>query len=173
LVSSLNYGDHASGANVADYQLALAMIEENKNIRHFNQMENDKVLDLFKECHIALLPTYDDTYGYSVLEAQASGCPVISTNGSALSEINNNKLGWVIEVPLFEDNRSVPRTAEAKEVFRTKVVDSLVTILTEAVKTPSIITKKAHLCLESIESRHSPKHVSDRLKKIYSQMLQD
>ena len=38
--------------------------------------------------HIGLLPTYNDSYGYSVIEFFSYGCPVITTNILALPEIN-------------------------------------------------------------------------------------
>lgn len=53
-----------------------------------------------KKSDVGLLPTWADTYGYSVLEFQACGCPVISSNTRGLPEINNNEAGWIINMPL-------------------------------------------------------------------------
>ena len=50
---------------------------------------NSEVMNILKNTHVGLLPTYADTYGYSVLEAQSFGCPVITTNIRAMPEINN------------------------------------------------------------------------------------
>ena len=64
-----------------------------KWISYVPKLTNNETLELMKKSHIGLLPTYADTYGYSVLEFQAAGCPVITTNVRALPEINNNNLG--------------------------------------------------------------------------------
>lgn len=45
-----------------------------------------------KKAHVCLLPTWMDTFAYSVLEAQACGTPVISTSLRALTEINNENV---------------------------------------------------------------------------------
>ncbi len=45
---------------------------------------------------IGMLPSYADTYGFSVLEAQA-GNAVITTDIRALPEVNNPAVGWLIK----------------------------------------------------------------------------
>ncbi|MFH4294310.1 glycosyltransferase, partial [Acinetobacter baumannii] len=69
-----------------------------KNIKIYSNVDNNKVIEMIREHHIGLFPTWADTFGYSVLEFQACGCPVISTDVRALSEINNNDIGWLINV---------------------------------------------------------------------------
>ena len=49
-------------------------------ITHYETLPNDYVLELMREQHVGLLPTWSDTYGYSVLEFQGIGVPVITTN---------------------------------------------------------------------------------------------
>ncbi len=81
-------------------QRTAAFIQGNREwINYFPQLPNSEVLDMMKKAHIGLLPTYADTYGYSVLEFQAAGCPVVTTNVRSLPEINDNDKGWLIEVP--------------------------------------------------------------------------
>jgi len=48
---------------------------------------------------LALLPTCAETHGDVVLEAQANGCPVITTDIRTLPEINPSEIGYLIEVP--------------------------------------------------------------------------
>lgn len=52
---------------------------------------NEQVLEILKNAHVGFLPTIADTFGYSVLVMQASGCPVVNNNpiryGERLSEI--------------------------------------------------------------------------------------
>jgi glycosyltransferase involved in cell wall biosynthesis len=43
-------------------------------------MNNQQVLELMSTCHLNLLPTLHDTYGFSVLEGFANGLPAITTD---------------------------------------------------------------------------------------------
>ena len=77
ILSGLAYGDYASHTTEEDYKRALVLIAQmGRCATHIHYLENDQVLELLKRTHVSLLPTYDDTYGFSVLEAQAAGCPV-------------------------------------------------------------------------------------------------
>lgn len=98
IVSSLNYGDYATNTTEEDQKAALQIIKKYpKNIHHFPSLPNSKVIELYKNSHVGLLPTWADSFGYSVLEAQAAGCPCITTDIRALPEINNDDIGWIIE----------------------------------------------------------------------------
>src|SRR5690606_873447 len=100
IVSSMNFGDYATHTNESHFELAQTIIDQfPNNIKHYKHLKNEEVLDLFKKTHVGLLPTWADSFGYSVLEAQACGCPVITTDIRALPEINNNDIGWLIKVP--------------------------------------------------------------------------
>lgn len=106
-MSSLNYGDYASCTTKKDYQEALKIISRyQSNIKHYVRLPNQEVLKLLKNTHVGLLPTWADSFGYSVLEAQAAGCPVITTDVRAHPEINNNEIGWVMEVPKKVNGRA-------------------------------------------------------------------
>ncbi|WP_241627814.1 glycosyltransferase, partial [Rosenbergiella epipactidis] len=68
--------------------------------------------------HIGLLPTWADTYGYSLLEFMAAGCPVISTNVRALTEINSSDRGYIINLPLNNIKEVFIKNEEDKESIR-------------------------------------------------------
>ena len=82
IVSKLDYGDYVSFSNKIDQLNALEIINKNDQIQLFDSLPNSEVIDLFKSAHVGLLPSFEESYGYSVLEAQACGCPVITTNGA-------------------------------------------------------------------------------------------
>ncbi|MCC9168227.1 glycosyltransferase family 4 protein [Pontibacter harenae] len=171
IVSDLQFGDYASRATKEDQILAMNIINKYKQIEHYNQLPNISVLEVLRKTDVGLLPTYDETYGYSVLEAQAAGCPVITTNGAALSEINNNDIGWLIEVPLVEDNRSIPRTKEAKEIFSEIVEGQLDAIVRSIIEDRNVIMKKGAKALQRIEEEHCPFKVAKILETIYDAAL--
>ncbi|MDP4269942.1 MAG: glycosyltransferase [Bacteroidota bacterium] len=65
----------------------------------------DQKWQLFKEADIFVLPTYSENFGIVVVEALASGTPVITTVGAPWEELVKNKCGWWTELgtePLLE-----------------------------------------------------------------------
>lgn len=92
IISELGWMDYASETDKKKWEHKLASIPW---ITWYRSLENRDCLELIKHAHIGVLTTLQDTYGYSTLEMQACGCPVISTNIRACSEINNDNCGWI------------------------------------------------------------------------------
>lgn len=168
IVSSMQYGDYATKTNQENYSLALKMIDSNKKISHFKKLPNENVIRLFKESHVGLLPTYADTYGYSVLEAQACGCPVVTTNIRALPEINNEDCGWVINVPKDNLGNGELSTEEERNYFSNHISEQLYIILKEILNHPEEIFKKGEKSLERIKDIHDPVKHAETLSQIYN-----
>jgi len=100
IVSSLRLEPYAAHETEADVEWARQKLSENADwIEYYPQLPNAEVLELLKRADVGLLPSYADTYGLSVLEAQACGKPVITTDIRALPEINPETAGWLIKVP--------------------------------------------------------------------------
>ena len=71
IVSSLTYGDDVSKTTVEDFKSAKEIIAKYpNNIEHYEWLPNHEVLKLLASSHVSLLPTFADSYGYSVLEAR-------------------------------------------------------------------------------------------------------
>jgi len=147
---------------------AKKIIHENRDwIEYWDGLGNDKVLSLMKGAHIGLLPTYADTYGYSVLEFQAAGCPVISTNVRALPEINNNETGWVIEVAKNRLGEAIYTTEEDSAEISSAIKKGLTCAITEIMDNRELIYRKANASIERIKIKHSPKEFARKLGEIY------
>lgn len=178
IVSSLEYGDFASKATKDDFKEAQRIITKHENIIHYKSLPNKKVLDLFKNNHVGLLPSYADTYGYSVLEAQAAGCPVITTDIRALPEINSREYGWMIKLPKYESGhynelgRARYRTKEGREKISTAIEEQLETIIEEILNDPETIKLKGKKSLARINREHDPKKHANRLYEIYQKALE-
>ena len=170
IISDLKYGDYASTSTVENLNEAKTIINKHANILHYNSKPNTEVLDLLKVADLALLPSYDETYGYSVLEAQACGCPVVTTNGGAFSEINNNRCGWVIEVPL-KGNRSIPYSETEKSKFINIVEENLEIIIRDLVADKSILLEKGKRCLDRIANEHDVQTAAINLELIYDRAI--
>lgn len=149
-----------------------AFIRDNQDwVKYYPQLPNTEVLELMKKAHIGLLPTYADTYGYSVLEFQAAGCPVISTNVRALPEMNDNEMGWMIEVPKNHLGEAFYATESDRMSLSEAICIGLEKAVHEIFTDRSIILQKAGKSILSIEHSHSRIDFATRMNNIYLDAL--
>jgi glycosyltransferase involved in cell wall biosynthesis len=168
LVSALRIDNYATKEGPEDVKRASQFIQENSDwITHFHRLPNNEVLDLMKRSHIGLLPTYADTYGYSVLEFQAAGCPVITTNVRALPEINDNEKGWVIDVPKDRLGEAIYETPEDRQVISEAIRTGLKQAVHEIFSDRTVIENKSDKAIAGIRDHHSPSDFAARMQKIY------
>lgn len=75
-------------------------IENNPNIVLTGKLRRNLVLKkYYPKADIFVLPTISDAFGFSLLEAQAFGLPIVSTNQHAIPEIiENEKSGLLIDI---------------------------------------------------------------------------
>lgn len=172
VVSSLEFGDYASKATREDRAWARQLIDKHKDrIEYFRRLPNNEVIKLFKRSHVGLLPSYGDTYGYSVLEAQSCGCPVITTDIRALPEINNDETGWLIEVPKDQRRDGQLSTPEERQFYSQIVADNLYRIIREIIEDPHRVREKGIHSLDRIRTHHDPGEHAKQLEAIYSDAL--
>jgi len=136
-------------------------------IRHWGAIPNDQVLALLRETHVGLMPTHYDTYGYFVLEAQASACPVITTDAVALPEINGDEVGWVINVDKDAYGTPLYTTAAEYRRLHESIEASLIQTIQEIVNHPEMIQRKGLNALERIRRDHDPRKTAEKLEAIY------
>lgn len=122
---------------------------------------------------MALLPTYADTYGYFVLEAQACGCPVVTTDIRALPEINNNECGWLINVIKDENGNAILNTSEQRRIFSKEIMEQLAQIIEQIIKNPLEIIVKGKKAIKRIKNIHSPNQHANQLYKVYSNSVKE
>ena len=174
IVSSLRLEPYAARETEVDRAWALQFIEENLDwIEYHPDLPNDELMELMKTCDVGLLPTYADTYGLSVLEAQACGLPVITTDVRALPEINNADVGWLIRVPKNELGEALYSTLEERERLSQQIQSGLEAIVRNIVADPSVIHIKALKSLERIRQMHDPTVYAQKLREIYQEALEN
>ena len=174
IVSSLRLEPYATRETEVEKDWAVRFIEENSDwIEYYSSLPNDKTIELIKKCDIGLLPTYADSYGFSVLEAQACGLPVISTDVRALPEINNTDIGWIIRVPKNDLGEALYFTAEERERLSQQIQAGLEAIVHNIVADPSVIFEKAVKSIERIREMHDPTAYAQKLRGIYQDALQE
>jgi glycosyltransferase involved in cell wall biosynthesis len=172
IISSLLIDNYAAHETEEDVKRARLIISKNRDwIKHYPSLPNHEVIDLMKTMHVGLLPTYADTYGYSVLEFQACGCPVISTNVRALPEINNNKIGWLIDIPKNQLGEAIYTSKEDRAKISGKIKDGLEAIIPSILSDREVIVKKSNAALQKIKDNHSPEQHSKKLHEIYQRAL--
>ena len=168
VVSSLRLEPYAAQETEEDLTWARQIIASKpKWLEYYEELPNSEVLDLLKNADVGLLPTWADTYGLSVLEAQACGCPVITTDVRALPEINNNRVGWLIRVPKDELGEAFYGTGEDRQRLSQEIQNGLESIIRSIVAEPAMIALKGQAALERIRTEHDPYAYAERLRQIY------
>lgn len=140
-------------------------------LNYYEELNNETVLKLIKESHVGLLPTYGDTFGFSVLEMQASGVPVVTTNRQALKEINNDNCGWIIDTYNYADVDKRYYIESDISKYEEFVQAELYKIVEDICIKPEQIQIKAVNAYERVRRDHSIDKYSDRLAEIYAEGL--
>ncbi|URM14412.1 glycosyltransferase [Vibrio splendidus] len=125
VVSALLTDDYATNTNSNDITRVKNKILSCSDITLLSNINNDDVIELMRSHHVGILLSYAETYGYSVLEFQSTGCPVISTDIRALSEINSDSYGWIINVPKNELGEAIYNTELDRSIIKLKIESQL------------------------------------------------
>lgn len=168
LISSMAIDEKRYMRSENDEKESKYLIERNKDwIEYYDRLPNTEVLEKMKKAHVCLLPTWMDTFAYSVLEAQACGTPVISTSLRALTEINNENVGWLIDVPVNRLNNPLHLTREQQDIFSEKLLNGLYDKVEYVLQHREEIKDKAMKCLVKIKDYHSPQKYEEKLRMVY------
>lgn len=176
IVSQLKKGawkdEHVTDKDIEKTQ---EIIQRNsKVISHYYSLNSEQIMNLFKQSHVGLLPSYGETYGYVVLEAQACGCAVVTTNMPPFQEFNNNLIGWLIDVPLHERNGTMDSdlSEENLVLFQNALYHGLYKSMKEAIENKELLKEKAQRAIDYIKNDHSPEKRAMTLEGIYFSALQ-
>ena len=170
VVSCMNYGDYASHATETEMLQYKSLLENELWITFFEKLSNDKVLELCKKAHIGLLPTFADTYGYSVLEMQACGCAMLTTDIRSLPEINNESCGWICHLPQNNKKEALYQTEEMRVRLKKLLSEELQTQLHLILNsTKEELLQKALNSWSRVKEQHNPDNYSKKLKEIWNQ----
>jgi len=138
-------------------------------LKYYYQLDNSSLIELMQTTDVGLLPTYRDTFGYSVLEFQACGCPVITTDIRALTELNNCETGWIINAGFKNEFNDFTDLAEV--IKSGEIVNQLSQIVIEILEKPDTVLNKAKMSIERIKAQHSPENYKQALTSIYNSCI--
>ncbi|MDF2783520.1 MAG: glycosyl transferase [Pantoea eucrina] len=143
------------------------LIAERSVFTHHTGLPNDAVMQLLRNTHVGLLPTWQDTYGFSVLEMQACGCPVITTNVRALPEINPAQSGWLINCPLNDMFELNVDTLAEKMALRILIVSQLKAHIKAILEDRMRVADYSAAAVNRIRQHHDPDKFNRALSAIY------
>ena len=162
MISSLQYDDYFTRTSYEEMVRYKKLICESDWIVYYERLPNKKVLDECKEASVGLLPSIADTYGYVVLEMQAAGCPVVSTNVRALPEINNEGCGWICQMPVNQFGFCIEQD---KEIWSEILKSELRKCFEDILNHPEKIKEKGRRAMERVREMHDPYIYQKELKK--------
>lgn len=168
IVSALNIDGYAVQVAPEDVRRTKVLLQENGGwIKYYPHLPNSEVIELMKQVHIGLLPTYADTFGYAVLEFQAAGCPVITTNVRALPEINDTDKGWLIDVPTNDLGEALYATQSDRMILSQRIREGLEAVVHQIFADKSVIANKSAQAILSIKVNHSRSDFATQMAGIY------
>lgn len=173
VVSALRSDQYAARADEKDIVRVREFISANNDwIEYHPSLPSSEVLIKMAECDVGLLPSYAETYGYSVLELQSHGRPVITTDVRAFPEINSNHCGWLLNVPKREiGGEAYFQTAEDRERLSNAIEQGLMRVLQDIIDNPSQIREKGERALKRIRNQHDPDNFGKTLETVYRKAL--
>jgi len=68
----------------------LLKIKQNNRIKYLGRVDDEKLIKLYQNAFTFIYPSFYEGFGMPTLEAQACGCPVISSNQASLPEVLQN-----------------------------------------------------------------------------------
>ncbi|MDE2076531.1 MAG: glycosyltransferase [Burkholderiales bacterium] len=71
----------------ADVRAALAEVPANGRVHFFQGLDNEALESAYSVARAFLFPSLAEGFGWPIIEAQACGCPVVTTNDAPMNEI--------------------------------------------------------------------------------------
>jgi len=171
IVSSLDVESGWPGITQAQIEEDRSWLKNQPWITYHESLDNDRVLQLFEESHLGFLPTWQDTYGYSVLEMQSRGCPVISTGVRSLPEINKEEVGWILahETNAWGEWKEIPTSRESK--VSNQLASEIYRLTREILQNPQAMEAKGRAAVERIRIEHNPVTHAQTLSDYYHRLF--
>jgi glycosyltransferase involved in cell wall biosynthesis len=179
IISKLRYGNtsYCDHVNSKYYESDLKLLSSLENVFFHGEQPNKTVLEQFGKTHLNLLPTIDDTYGYSVLEGYAAGAPALTTDVCALPEFvipgaNGIRLRLAQQAGgrwehIHEQRRDTRRFWDVLDSTYDNLASQALTQIEALLDSPGAYERLSHGALQWIRDHHDPKLVGGQLDRLY------
>ncbi len=87
------YGAHDDETYWQECQALIKKLPPNIKFEVYGSIDYVDVLKTMREYHFFILPTHTENFGHVVLEALATGCPVVISNHTPWQDLQNKKIG--------------------------------------------------------------------------------
>lgn len=67
-------------------------------VNYIGAIPNLELPEILKEEHVMLLPTFHENFGHVIMESFQNGCPVIISDQTPWSNLENKRMGWDINL---------------------------------------------------------------------------
>jgi len=180
IVSGLTANDYASREEEPQTRKAKERIEKNANMEWYESLEHRDVMKLLAHSHVSLLPTLDDTLGWSLIEAMSVGVPVIATNVFAVPEIvDDGRNGFLIPLPLGENRRwkgigmrgNKDEFIATREAAYKQISSKLVEYIAHFREKPELCRSMGRAAIEKVKERFNPEKQARRLGEVYCEVV--
>jgi glycosyltransferase involved in cell wall biosynthesis len=151
------------------------------NVTFHGARNNAEVLALMDRCHVTLLATLHDTYGYSVLEGFANGLPAITSAICALPEFvlpyaDDASNGFLLNLPKnregcwrYVEDAATPDYWDKLDDAFERMSDQALAHLTLLAQQPQRLEQLSAGALRRIKESHDVARHAQTLDSIYQQ----
>ena len=133
IASRLDIGDYVTNADESMREFAIRELQSMENVEWKSNLSQDKVMEWFATSDLALMPTLDDTFGWSALEPLVVGVPVVGTSVCAMPEIIGEDRGFQIRLPLTNTGRWLGMSMKKGSEERRQELDKASTLISEGI----------------------------------------
>lgn len=88
----------------APVQAAIRDLPSNATVHFFHKLDNKVIQAAYSKARVFLFPSLAEGFGWPIVEAQACGCPVITTDAAPMNEIGGPASSYLPRLPHGADS---------------------------------------------------------------------
>ncbi|MBS1769841.1 MAG: glycosyltransferase [Acidobacteria bacterium] len=96
----------------------IAEMPKNISVKTLGAYPNNEALRRMAESHFFVMPTLNENFGYVFIEALAAGCPILVSDNTVWTDVDERQVGW--QIPLGEPERFVRQIRNCLEMDSTE-----------------------------------------------------
>lgn len=173
IVSSLTF-NHRDDARHNLYAADLQTLYDQSNVLVHGRLPNSEVNELLSRSHVLLLPSVDETFGYSILEGFAHALPAIASRVRAIPEfVHHETNGLLLDIDATDGMwshlgcRNWDCFNDAYRSLSAQAIYAVERIIAGQVP----YQEMSEAALHWLSTHHCPHAASERLDEIYDAAL--